>query len=176
MSLTANYILQNTTGDPEMRKHLCKSYIRLAAVEFKKKHGRWPVKTDAQDVFDIYATQWRNHYIDRPAREARNRIVGNPIWQYGCSIKIDIFSSMCRFIEFKYSRLITTQFNSYYEKSAGVLMEEMKIEFLETHIMENNLFEQWKTFAFGNRSNFPYRKPSYTDYSHLAYSGVTDDF
>jgi len=176
MSLTANYILANTTGDPEMRKHLCKSYIRLAAVEFIKKRGHWPTKENAQEVYNIYESQWRDHYIDKPNRTERNRVVGRPIWQYGCSIKIDVYASMCRFMEFKYTVHITNQHgNTYPEKNCAKILEEMKIEFMEAHIMENGLFDQWKTFALSNRSKFHYHKGSYSDFGHLAYNGVTDD-
>lgn len=175
---TVTYMLNNTTGLPEMRKYLCRSYVQLANKEFKKQFGRWPENEDAQVLYDIYEAEWRDWYIDKPLREKKNREIGKPIWQYGIRYRIDVYAGLCRFIEYKYGTLITGKYgNQYYDKSCADICEEMDIRYMETHIIEKGLLNEWKAYVDNFHSTLPkYSKRGYVDYSHLAYNGVADDF
>lgn len=169
-------ILACTTG--VIGRYFCKSYLNLAKMEFRKKHRRCPTIADAQEIRDIYENQWVDYYIHKPARERANREKGRPIWQYGCTLKIDVFEMMCRFMEFMFSDFYPPNHvgKVYPKKSCGDIMKEKNIEFLETFIVDNNLLDDWKKFATVKRKEYPWYRRTYQDYSHLAYNGVTDDF
>lgn len=173
-----NDVLRNSTGIEEMRKHLCRSYLNLAKQDFWRKNNRHAILTDAQELYDIYEAQWRDYYIDKPIREAENKKVGEPIWRYGKSLGIDVYDSMCRFLESTYPAYrFTVGGEMYNAMTAARVCEEKGIEFMETYIMNNDLLESYKKFVSDHRNTLKkYFKPTYTDYSHLAYNGVTDDF
>lgn len=172
-----NKILQLTTGNEKLRRHFCKSYLHLAKVEFKKQNKRWPEPEDAQAVYDLYETQWRDWYIDRPERERVNRIKGRPLWQYAIQFRLDVYASLCRFIEFKYGRLVTGKYgNVYPEKSCGDILKEMGIELMETHIIDNGLAEEYYQFIDDNKATLSkWFKAKFQDYSDMAYNNSSDD-
>lgn len=191
MGLKVKDVLANSTGNEIMRSHLCKSYLQLALKAFCKTHGHYPKDiSSAQEIYDLYENQWIDHYIYRPAREQENRKNGMPIWHYGCSIKVDVYSVMCRFIEYKFADWVDCPDRSYskqwynaglgrygyYKNSCGDIMKEKKIEFLETFIIEQGLLTEWKDFAYKVRKEYPHYRRTYQDFSHLAYNNVTDDF
>lgn len=173
-----NDVLTNSIGITEMRNQLCKSYLNLAKGEFFRKYKRKATTEDSQVLYDLYEAQWRNSIIDKPLREKANREKGRGVWRIGIKYKIDVYHAMCRFVEYKYSTLVTGKYgNTYYDKSCADLLKEMNIEFMESHIVDNGLLKDWEAFVNERKEQLPkYRKARYVDYSHLAYNGVTDDF
>lgn len=144
--------------------HLCKSYLNLAKAEFFRTNGRKATLDDAQALRDLFEAQWVNWYIHRPERERLEKILAKPIWDFGIPLKIDVHSSMCKF-------LISKLGYNFGEKTP-----EIKEYNYGTYIIKNNLLEEYKSFVLSNRKDIPkYRKPEYVDFGHLAYNGVTDD-
>lgn len=172
---TVAEILAITTG--KIGKHFHKSYLNLAKMAFNSKHKHWPTLDNAQELRDIYEEQWYDYYVGKPQREKQNKIIGKPIWDYTKQFRRDTYNAMCRFLEFKYSEFKNNGSFDYPVDSAGDIMKEKNIEFMETHIMENNLLDEYKQFVLERKTTLmAYFKPVYQDYSHLAYNGVTDDF
>lgn len=180
-------VLNNSKG--LLGKYFCKSYYNLARKDFILKHGRQPEIEDAQEVRDLFEEKWHDYYIGKPTREKLNREKCKEVWRHGIKYKVDVFAAMCRFIEYKYSEFIeykppvySSQLNKitdkhgYHTKSCGDLMKEKNIEFLDGHIIDNGLLNDWKEFIDKNHKVLnKHFKPTYTDYSALAYNGVADD-
>jgi hypothetical protein len=167
-------ILACTTGI--IGKHFAKSYLNLAKGKFRFRHKRNATRDDAQELRDIFEADWVDYYVYRPIREKENREKGKPIWEYGCKFKIDVYNSMCRFIEYKYAKDIV-KYGYSMKQCCADIMEEKGFKLMETHIIDNDLLDEYKKFIKINRKTLKKHFGSgYSDFSHLAYNGVTDDF
>lgn len=160
---TVSEILNNSTG--VIGKHLCKSYLNLAKGDFFKKHNRKANLDDAQELRNLYEVRWIDYYIHRPERARIEREISQPIWDFGCSLKIDVSTSMCYFLIDRLGYDFTKNYPEIKEYNYG------------TYIINNGLFEDYKAYVSTNISKIPrYRKREYIDFGHLAYNGVTNDF
>jgi len=176
-------VLDNSIAKyPEMRRYFCKSYLSTANREFAKRHPNTPVSVEqSQAIYDIYEEQWSEYYVLRPQREKENKKKCEPLWNYGKSLHIDVYAACCRFIEHIYCKEWQDHWdgNRYAKISCGDIMKERNIEFQDGHIMDMGLLEDFKKWVKENKGTkliLAYHKPTYTDYSHLAYNGVTEDF
>lgn len=135
---------------------------------FRHQKGYNPTLDDAEELLDLCIKDYYFRYVIEPERlriEKQNFfILLKEVKQYN----IDVKKSAIRFLSPK------DVFKDYFRSPPKT--EGIPLNGCCTYIVENNLIEEWKSFAVHNKQEFKYYRPTYQDFSHLAYNGVTDDF
>lgn len=156
---TVNQIIPLIDDKFNMKQYLSKHYLNLAQKSFKRKYGRYANLDDAQLLYNEFVIQWKHYYITKPCLHKLHKKLANPLWKFGCSIKISVKDSTKEFV-----RTINPTFKNVFEYH------------YDSWIIRNNKFEEYKEFAIKNLKKFPYVKETYVDYSSQAFNNITEDF
>lgn len=185
---TAKEIIANSTCYRIMVPHFHKSYRNLAGSFFRKKYGRKATLDDSEELFRLYALEWYDYYIIKPKMDKLWYKKITPIYKKLVYTKRDVLYAAARFIETKYGSFVETpdrhsywnkplwNKRGYVSKNAGDILKEMNIKSSLRLIVKKNHTEEFIKWTIKNKKHLPYHTKDYRDYSHLAYSGVTDDF
>lgn len=153
--------IKGVVKDPfDMKQYFHKSYLNLAKTAFYHAHNkRNATLDDAQELFDHFVFQWRHWYKGHLKLKSAHKRVETPLWDWACARSIDVKASTLAFIQ-----MYNPKFHMCYD------------DFYGSWIIRKGMFEEYKKFALGNKKKFKYYGPSYVDYSHLAYNGITESF
>lgn len=183
-----NEVRENANCYERMKKHYCKSYHNLALSNFRYKYKRKATLDDVNEVFKIFVNEWYDYYIIKPKMKKLWYKSLLPMYRRIIPIKVDVYAAACRYVEYItpgsfvecpdrtdywYDPLYKKK--GYIEKSADGILKDTKLS-PEQWIYKNKKVDEFVDWVYKNKKHLKKHHKGYTDFSHLAYNGVADDF
>ena len=161
-----NDIIRANPRDPHgMLKYYGKSYNNLAKYAAARRLGRKTNLDDYQVIFDEFVKEWKYRYVDKPKLAKIHKKLATPVWNFGCSIGINVQDSSREFV-----RTINPTFEKVFDYNYA------------SYIMRYGHFDSYKEYARENLNKFRYRKrkvyanPLEVNPERWAVNNVSDNF
>lgn len=161
-----NDIIRANPRDPlGMLKYYCKSYNNLAKYAAARRLGRKVNLDDYQVIFEEFVRDWKSSYIDKPKLAKIHKRMATPVWQFGCSININVQDSTREFV-----RTVNPKMEKVFEYNYAA------------YIMRYGHLEAYKAYAREHLNEFRYKKKRYrmapweANPERWAVNGLADTF
>lgn len=140
-------------SDSTYAHYMNKFYFSQCKFKFYTEHDKTsPKESDVKEIMDIFESEFVPIII-RGEKEQLNKKRSHRFYAVGLPIKVDVAKAAAEFTENQ--------------------------EFPFSYIVENKLTSAFKLFMIDNKDRLKHKyvkRRSFSDYSHLAYNGVTEDF